>query len=65
VLRVEGLQPSVNTKLSVIDVTGRLIQQLNATNTNQTFDIQKLSPGSYYLKIETSNKVTTIKFVKE
>jgi photosystem II stability/assembly factor-like uncharacterized protein len=64
-LRVDGLQPSVNTKLSIIDVTGRMVQQLNSTNGNQTFDIQKLLPGSYYLKIETDNKVSTLKFVKE
>ena len=65
VLRVEGLSPLANTKLSVMDASGKLVQEQNIINQNYTYDIQKLTPGSYYLKIETDKKVTTQKFVKE
>lgn len=65
VLRVEGLSPLANTKLSIMDASGKLVQQINIVNQNYTYDIQKLAPGSYYLKIETDNKVSTLKFVKE
>ncbi|MEP6948349.1 MAG: T9SS type A sorting domain-containing protein [Ginsengibacter sp.] len=65
ILKVEGLHSSVNNKLSIIDASGRMAWQLNTSNTNYTFDIQRLAAGNYYLKIETDKNVTTLKFVKK
>jgi photosystem II stability/assembly factor-like uncharacterized protein len=64
-LRVEGLNPGENTKLSVIDVTGRLVQQVRTGSTNYIWNIKKLAAGSYYLKVETGKQVNTLKFVKQ
>ncbi len=65
VLTVNGLSSS-NTKISVIDVSGRLIQQIKTTGKNYTMNLEKLTPGNYFLKIESSdNKSSTLKFIKE
>lgn len=63
---VEGLDPSVNTILSVIDGSGRLVQQqLSTQSSTYNYNLQNLSAGIYYLKVEVDAKVTVLKFVKE
>lgn len=65
ILRVEGLNSSANTKLSVIDASGKLMKQVNTQSINYNYDLENLSAGIYYLKIETDKKVTNLKFIKE
>lgn len=64
-LRLEGLNPSINTIISIVDNSGKMLQQINTLSRSYTFNLQKLSAGNYYLKIEADKKVTTLKFVKE
>ncbi len=64
-LRVEGLNPLINTTLSIIDGSGKIIQQLNTTSRSYTYNLQKLNAGNYYLKIVEDKKITTFKFMKE
>ncbi len=65
ILTVEGLNPSANTRLSIFDISGKALQQLNTTGRSYTYNLQQLPAGSYYLKVEAGGKVTTLKFVKE
>ncbi|MDQ6764262.1 MAG: T9SS type A sorting domain-containing protein [Bacteroidota bacterium] len=65
VLRVEGLNTSSKTILSLFNASGKLIQQSTATGETYTYSLQKLTAGSYYIKIESDKKTTTLKFVKE
>ncbi len=65
ILRVEGLNPSINTTLSIIDVSGKLIQQLTITGSIYAYNLQKLTAGNYYIKIEADKKITILKFIKE
>ena len=65
ILTIEGMSPLTKTTLSIIDVSGKLIQQLNITGKSYTYNLQQLTAGSYYLKVEADKKVTTLKFVKE
>jgi photosystem II stability/assembly factor-like uncharacterized protein len=64
-LQVEGLNLGENTTLSVIDATGRLIEQVRTGDTNYKLDTKKLVAGSYYLKVATDKQVNTLKFVKK
>ncbi len=64
-LRVEGLNPLKNTTLSIVDASGKLIQQLGTMSRSYTYDLQNLSNGTYYLKVEADKKITKLKFVKE
>ncbi|CAD7811521.1 hypothetical protein CHRY9390_02370 [Chryseobacterium aquaeductus] len=46
----------------IIDASGRLISRV--LNPNEEINIQQLSKGNYFLKIETENKKSTLKFIK-
>lgn len=65
VLTVEGLNPSAKTTLSLYNISGMLVQQSIATGKTHIYNLQKLTAGSYYIKIESDKKTTTLKFVKD
>ena len=65
ILTVEGLNATAKTTLSLFDISGKLIQQINVTEASHMFNLQKLSAGSYYIKIESNKQASTLKFVKE
>ncbi len=64
VIAVNGLSTS-KTTLSLYSISGKLIQQSTSTGENYQFNIQQLAAGSYYIKIQSGEKITTLKFVKE
>lgn len=52
--------------LKVFDLAGRLVKSLTTTNNNNSIDVSNLNSGTYLLRIETeSNKVSTVKFIKQ
>jgi photosystem II stability/assembly factor-like uncharacterized protein len=65
VLKIEGLNASAKTTLSLFNVSGKLIQQSILNGESYQLNIQKLSAGSYYVTIQSGEKITTLKFVKE
>ncbi len=65
VITINGLHASAKTTLSLFSVSGKLIQQSSSSNESYQFNIQKLAAGSYYVRIQSGEKTTTIKFVKE
>lgn len=65
VVKVEGLNASAKTTLSLYNLSGRLIQQSSTTSSSHTISLQNLATGSYYIKIQTGEKISTLKFVKE
>ena len=65
ILRIEGLNKNTNANISVIDIQGRLISKNNTSNTTYSLDVRQLSVGTYFVKIERGNNITTLKFVKE
>jgi hypothetical protein len=53
-----------NAQLSVIDITGKQVEQLKLTATPiQTIDLSNLSDGIYYVSISTANEVVSNKIV--
>jgi len=62
-LVINGLRP--NSKLSIYDLTGKLVMS-KQTNVNvEKFDVSGLCNGIYTLKIETEKGTVTKKFVRE
>jgi len=56
---------SIN-EISIVDINGRLLNKFNVSNENHdiTLDVDDLSNGIYFLKIQTDNKEQTIRFIK-
>ena len=63
-LNVEGLS-AINTNLSIVDMQGKEVIKVTATSQTITINVKQLSPGVYYLRIVTDEKVTTLKFLKQ
>ena len=64
-----AVDPSVRlTKLSIIDINGKNIEtqtNLNLAATQQKLNIAQLPSGIYFLKVESDEGATSIKFVKQ
>ncbi len=64
-LQLQGLPPSGNTNVSVLDLYGNLRSTATATGSNYSVNTANLSSGSYLLKIQHNGTTTTQPFVKE
>ena len=65
VLKIEGLNASSKTMLSLYTISGKLVQQSTAAGSNYTLNLQKLAAGNYYITIQSGEKTATLKFIKE
>jgi uncharacterized delta-60 repeat protein len=65
VLHIEGLSRNANTTISVINVQGKVIMKTTVSNITSSINVKQLLPGTYFVKIESGDKKTTLKFVKE
>lgn len=65
-LNIQGVE-LVNSKLSIIDLTGRVVREINNINSNEiTIERGNLSPGMYYFQLNNGNEnIGTRKFVVE
>ena len=50
-------------KVDIVDVSGKLVQQRN--DSKDQINVSCLSPGIYFVKIETGKGIVTKKFIKE
>jgi len=62
--KIEGLN-STNATISVIDMQGKKLFKTFANSNSYTMNVKQLSAGVYYLRIETEEKITILKFIKE
>ena len=53
--------------IQISDITGRVLQSFNIQNStsNISINVSSLSSGMYFLRITSSNKTETKKFIKE
>ncbi len=65
ILHIEGLSSAIPQKISVIDLSGKVLQQNFSSNSSCSFDIKQLPAGMYYVKIDEGGKTTSLKFIKE
>jgi uncharacterized delta-60 repeat protein len=65
ILIIKGLNSSDKSTISIIDVSGHRIQQATTVNSSYVIDVKKLPPGSYYVQINSNNRVINLKFIRE
>jgi len=63
-LNISGLCAN-NTHLTITDMNGRIIKQYVTSASLYSLDTHLLSPGTYFIKIESSEQNKSLKFVKE
>jgi uncharacterized delta-60 repeat protein len=64
VVHIEGLSSSPKT-ISIIDVNGKLVQQISTADRNYSFNIKQLSAGIYFVRVDDGEKTATLKFIKD
>jgi hypothetical protein len=55
----------LNVKLSVADITGKILIRVNNCTSNSEIDLSVLSRGAYLLKAETPNGAAYVKLIKQ
>jgi len=65
ILQIDGLDASVKTNISIVDLSGRILAKHLVNNSSHSWNIKQLPAGNYYLTIEAGKKITTLKFIKE
>jgi hypothetical protein len=65
VVKINNLDPSATSVLSIIDATGRVVMRTSTADKNYVWNVVSLQPGVYYLHIIANKKITDLKFVKE
>jgi uncharacterized delta-60 repeat protein len=65
VVKINDLDPSVTSILSIIDASGRTLLHAATTDKSYSWNVASLQPGVYYLHIIANRKITDLKFVKE
>ena len=67
ILEINELQNSGDVELRIVDITGKtqFVQQYvaNGSQIQETIDVSKLNPGTYFLQIQINDRVTTESFV--
>ena len=58
------LKNAIISKVSIFDITGRLIKTTNHDANQVRLDIKYLNSGNYFLKVETSEGSTNKRFIK-
>lgn len=58
------LQDAATAQLSIVDGRGALVQQQKVNN-NSTIDISRLTPGIYYITVESNGTKYTEKLIKQ
>lgn len=51
--------------VEIIELTGKIVQQLSPDNSEFTIDISNFENGIYIMKIQTENKIITTKIIKK
>nr|MCU0389326.1 T9SS type A sorting domain-containing protein [Chitinophagaceae bacterium] len=56
-----GSSELIDTKAALIDNRGRVVQQVIIASPNQVLNLDKLSPGMYYLKLKNGEVMKILK----
>ena len=65
ILNIEISENLMNSKAIIFDINGKEIQHIKLTKTNETINIDQLSKGMYYIKLESNLITPTKAFVVE
>ncbi len=56
--------PNPNSKIQLLDMTGKILQKVNPHNMTEVMDISSLSNGVYILNYSDGNRSEKVKFIK-
>jgi len=62
-LIVEGVTKA-NATFAIVDMQGRELIRATASDETRRINVKQLSPGVYYLRIETAERIEEVKFIK-
>jgi uncharacterized delta-60 repeat protein len=66
ILNIQGLCGSLSSNtISIIDAKGELLQQVTTANESYSFNVRRLPPGLYIVRIDEADKTTRLNFLKE
>ena len=65
ILNIEGLHSDVNTKISILNLSGIVLANTTTSNSIYSWDIKAIPAGTYFLKIESKENKTVLKFLKQ
>jgi uncharacterized delta-60 repeat protein len=64
ILYIKNLSPSDVSTISILNLSGVVLQKATALNTAHSFYVKQLPAGIYFIRIEENKKITTLKFIK-
>jgi uncharacterized delta-60 repeat protein len=64
ILHIQGLS-TLSKTISLLDLEGRLLQQITTSNSNYSLNVKPLSAGVYFVRIAEGDKTTKLRFIKE
>jgi uncharacterized delta-60 repeat protein len=64
-LHIEGLPTNTKTKLTIADFSGNVRMVTTANTAIFEWNISRLQKGSYVVRVEADNNVTSVTFIKE
>ncbi len=65
VLTIQGLSPNCIKSVSIINADGKVLRKEVVSGIDYSCNLNNLSPGIYFIRIEEYAKVSMMKFVKE
>jgi len=66
IINISGITFQDNTKVTIIDISGRIIQQKNYSQTEKIeIDLHLAQSGTYFIMLETENQKITKKIIRQ
>jgi len=66
IVNISGITLENNTKVTLIDISGRIIQQKNYSQTQKIeLDLRAIQQGTYFVTLESENQKITRKIIKQ
>lgn len=64
-ITIELLSPAKNTSIEIIDMQGKIVLSKNTNSHKTAINIEQLSKGFYFVRINNSNQTQIEKFIKQ
>lgn len=62
---IKGLSVNITTNMVIIDIRGSIVAKASTKNSSYTWNVEQLTSGTYFLRIDQNNKTQTLRFVKQ
>ena len=62
---ISGVEKFENARISLYDLTGKLLQQWAGISQSNTIDLSERTPGMYIMQVAYNGKISSWKIIKE